>query len=200
MSARSRKSREKVYSYVKMRLEQGTPPTIREIQKAVGFKAIESARIHLRGLVEEGRLVRQPGRARGLQLPHDELAHLPKIPILGAVQAGEWTTAVEDPEGYIAVDSSYPSEDLFALRVRGESMKDAGILPGDIVVAQKCSAADSGQTVIALVEEEATVKKLLVKRGRPELHPANEEFEVLRPDPKELQILGRVIQVHRELD
>lgn len=196
----ARETREKVYRYVRACLEEGKPPTIREIQKAVGFKAIETARIHLRGLVEEGRLVRQPGMARGLQLPEEELAHLPKIPILGSVQAGDWTTAVEEPEGYIAVDSRHPTLDLFALRVKGESMKDAGILPGDVVVAQKCSTADSGQIVIALIDDEATVKRLKMSRGRAELHPANNKFKVLKPKPNDLKILGRVIQLHRDLE
>src|SRR5688572_8579211 len=134
-------TRESVYRFVCERLMAGRPPTLREVQHEFGFRAVETAREHLHGLVSEGRLAKDPGRARGYRLP--ELSGglsglsgstLPArlVPLLGRVQAGALTTAVEEHEGWVSVQTRHPGDALFALRVRGESMLGAGILPGDI--------------------------------------------------------------------
>lgn len=123
-----------------------------------------------------------------------------RVPVLGQVQAGGWNLAVEDLEAeeHLSVQTRYPPERLFALRVQGESMTGAHILPGDRVVALRGGGAESGQIVVAAVGDEATVKILRRKGRRVELHPANPAFPVLRPPPEELSILGRVIEVRRE--
>ncbi|MCZ7647918.1 MAG: hypothetical protein M5U26_22115 [Planctomycetota bacterium] len=120
------------------------------------------------------------------------------MPILGRVQAGALSLAVEDREGVVRVRSRHPAGSLFALRVRGESMLGAGILPGDLVIVRRQPDAGSGEIVVARVGEEATVKRLVRRAGRVELHPANPDFPVLMPDPRDLEILGRVIEVRRE--
>lgn len=196
------KTRERVYRYVRQQLLEGRPPTIREVQRAMGFAAVESARSHLSALVEQGRLAREPGCARGYRLPQGDAAQGPPtamVPLLGQVQAGELSEALEAPDGFVPVQSRHPVEQLFALTVRGRSMTGAGILPGDMVVVRCQPSAENGQVVVAMVEGEATVKTLKLRRGRPELWPANPRFKPIRPDPDQLIILGRVIEVRRLL-
>ncbi|MBI3927061.1 MAG: repressor LexA [Armatimonadetes bacterium] len=191
-------TREKVYQFVRSRLLQGSPPTIREVQRAVGLKAVESARAHLEALVEDGLLVKEPGRSRGYSLPGGDLPPVAYVPLLGRVHAGDFHLALEDLEGYLPVGSA--AADMFALRVQGESMLGAGILPGDVVIVRRQPTARSGEIVVALVEDEATVKRLKLKEDRVELHPENENFEVLIPPPGEVRILGKVLEVRRYLE
>jgi len=195
-------TREKVYQFVRQRLLAGQPPTIREVQQAMGFSAVESARSHLSALVQQRRLTRAAGRARGYALPAPGAAALPVlVPLLGEVQAGDLRLALESPRGYVAVEPGrHPPEQLFALTVRGRSMVGAGILPEDVVIVRRQQTADSGAIVVALVGDEATVKQLRLRRGRPELHPANPRFKPIIPDPEQLQILGQVVEVRRYLD
>ncbi len=195
-------TRESIFQFMYDRLLAGRPPTVREVQRSFGFKAVQTAREHLEGLVGEGRLVKEKGKARGYCLPSGPGLSGPAalIPLLGRIQAGSLTTALEDLEGYIPVESRYPRNELFALSVQGESMRDAGILPGDVVVVRRQPTANSGEIVVALVDEEATVKRLQLRRRGVELHPENPEFEPLRLDPEEVVILGKVIEVRRFLD
>ena len=194
-------TRERVYHYVRERLFEGRPPTIREVQRAFSFRAVETARGHLETLVREGRLAKRNGEARGFTLP--ELPAPKLVPILGRVQAGALSTAVQDLEGYVPVESTHVSQDLFALRVNGESMTGAGIYPDDLVIVRRQATASSGEIVVALVEDEATVKRLRILRGRKgriELHPENPDFEVITPARYQCMILGKVIEVRRFLD
>ena len=196
-------TRERVYRYVRERLLEGRPPTIREVQRKFEFRAVETARAHLEALVREGRLAKREG-ARGFALPELESARTSAptvfVPVLGRVQAGALSTAVEDLEGYIPVETKHVSDELFALRVRGESMIGAGILPDDLVVVRRQPAANTGEIVVALVEDEATVKRLRLRRGKIELHPENPDFEVILPSRYQCLLLGKVIEVRRHLD
>lgn len=191
-------TRERVYHYVRERLFEGRPPTIRDVQRAFSFKAVETARGHLETLVKEGRLQKRSGEARGFTLP--ELPAPKLVPILGRVQAGALSTAVQDLEGYIPVESTHVSLDLFALRVRGESMTGAGIYPDDLVVVRRQASASSGEIIVALIEDDATVKRLRINEGRIELHPENPSFDVILPARYQCMILGKVIEVRRYLD
>jgi repressor LexA len=196
-------TRARVLEYVQKRLLEGRPPTIREVQRAFRFRAVETARAHLEALVREGRLSKREGESRGFELPLPRGAHLPRlVPVLGRVQAGALSTAIEDFEGYVPVESRGPNEgfEVFALRVRGESMTGAGIFPGDLVLVRRQDTARSGEIVVALVEDEATVKRLRISGRRVELHPENPAFEVIVPKPGECKILGKVIEVRRTLD
>jgi repressor LexA len=198
-------TREKVYRFMRERLLAGEPPTLREIQDEFGFRAVETAREHLQELVGAGRLVQEPGRARGYRLPgHDRhaAAGFQLIPMLGRVQAGVLTTAVEELEGWVPVQSRRARADdsLFALRVRGESMLGAGILPGDIVIVSKDAPVANGDIVVALVDDEATVKRLRRAAGRVELHPENPAFDVIVRRAQDVLLLGKVIEVRRQLD
>ena len=191
-------TRERIYRFLRKQLLAGQPPTTREVQDRFGFKAVQSAREHLERLVEEGRLTKRPG-ARGYRLPHSSRP-LAQVPVLGRVQAGALTIAVEDLEGYVAVESRADEDELFGLRVRGDSMVDAGILEGDIVIVRKQPTARSGEIVVALVGDEATVKTLRRKGRKVELHPANEDYAPIVPDPREFLLLGKVIEVRRYLE
>ena len=192
------KTREKILQFVRERILAGRPPTVREVQAAFGFSAVETARRHLENLIAEGRLGREAGTARGYRLP--EAPGLLYIPLLGRVQAGALTTAVEEPEGYIPVLQERDRGELFALRIRGESMTGAGILPGDIAIVRRQPTADSGDIAVALVGDEATVKRLRLRDGRIELHAENPEFPPIIPAAGELLILGKVIEIRRYLE
>ncbi|MHC4549364.1 MAG: transcriptional repressor LexA [Planctomycetota bacterium] len=191
-------TREKIYRFVRRRLLEGRPPTVREVQDRFGFQAVQTAREHLERLVEEGRLKKEPGRARGYRLPHPRVSTA-LVPVLGRVPAGDLSTAVEDLEGYVPVERRAGEGELFGLRVRGESMRDRGILPGDLVIVRKQDVARSGEVVVALLGDEATVKVLKRIGRRIELHPANPDFEPLVPEPHGFRLLGKVIEVRRYL-
>jgi len=195
-------TRRQIHRFVRERLLEGRPPTVREVQQAFGFRSVQSAREHLETLVAEGKLSKVPGKARGYRLPRGgDAGPATLVPLLGRVQAGDLTTAVEDPDGgYLAVQTRAAGDELFALRVRGESMSGAGILPGDVVIARRQPTASSGDVVVALVGDEATVKTLRRRGRRIELHPHNPDFEPIVPDPAEVVLLGKVIEVRRFLE
>jgi repressor LexA len=201
-------TREQVYQFMRDRLLAGKPPTVREVQARFGFKAVQTAQAHLEQLVAEGRLEKSlgdyKGHARGYSLPESSVDHShPPVfaPLLGAIQAGGLAEAIEDREGVIPVMRSSrraASEKLFALRVRGESMRDAGILPGDVVVVRVQNTATAGDIVVAMVDDEATVKTFKMRRGRVVLQPENPAFEEIVPD--HVEILGKVIEVRRYIE
>lgn len=192
-------TRERIYRFVRDRLLGGFPPTVREVKEAFGFRSVQTAREHLEALVDEGRLAKERGKARGYRLGGDSRPTR-LVPLLGRVPAGPLNIATEDLEGYLPIQGHRSGDDLFGLRVRGESMTGAGILPGDIVVVRRQPAADSGDIVVALIGGEATVKRLRIRRRRVELHPENPAFEPIIPDPSELTLLGKVIEVRRYLE
>ena len=201
-------TRHEVFAFVRDRIAAGAPPTVREVQQAFGFRAVQSARQHLEALVAEGRLSKEAGTARGYRLPAggDGASHtgpvgaVRYIPRLGRVQAGALQEAIEDPDGWLAAEAGEKEEELFALTVRGESMRDAGILPGDTVIVRRQDTARDGEIVVASVEGEATVKRLKLRAGRIELQPENADFApiVIAPDT-EIRILGRVVEIRRKL-
>lgn len=200
-------TRERVFRFMRDRLLDGRPPTLREARDALGFRAVESVRSHLTALVEEGRLVKKEGRARGYALPETMGRRgVPRlVPLLGRVPAGPTDLAVEDVERYLPSRSA-SGDELFALRVRGDSMRDAGIMDGDVVIVRRQPTASSGSIVVALIGDEATVKTLYVSdgngtsRGRIELRPENPDYQPIVPDPDEMQLLGKVIEVRRFLE
>ena len=194
-------TRRKVLEFVRECLLHGEPPTVREIQAHFGFRAVQTARAHLDTLVEEGRLLLTPGKARGYRLPGmDGQPELMWVPVVGRVQAGHLAEAIEDPDGFVSVarPSRYRGAQFFALHVVGDSMVDAGIYEDDIVVVRRAQRANDGEIVVAMVDEEATVKRFQLRRGRVELHPENAAYDPIVPDdPASVRILGRVIEVRR---
>ncbi len=196
-------TRKKVYEFVRERILNGTPPTTREVQQVFGFRAVQSARQHLEALVSEGKLIKNPGKARAHQLPEStKLLSCHLIPMLGRVRAGELTEAMQDPVEYIPAQTRFDNRELFALTVEGDSMLRASILPGDTVIVRKQSSANSGDIVVALVGEKATVKRYQEKDGRIELHTENDAFEPIIPqeDGEPFSLLGKVIEVRRRIE
>ncbi len=200
-------TRQRVFEFVRHRLLEGGSPTVREVQTALSFRAVQSAKEHLDALVAEGKLSRVDGVARGYRLPElsQRRTALRLVPILGRVQAGALSLAEEDREGYVPLETQRITKShqdpWFALKVRGESMIGVGILPGDLVIVRRQETAESGDVVVALVGEEATVKTFRTRPGRIELHPANPDFEVIViKAPDEVSILGKVVEVRRYLD
>jgi repressor LexA len=184
-------TREKVFRFVYERLLEGRPPTFQEVADHLGFQTAQTAREHLERLARDGRLEKLPG-ARGYRVIGGATA-VP-VPIVGLVVAGGLSYATEDLEGYEAVEGG---KGLFGLRVRGASMRDAGILDGDLVLVRPQSTARTGEIVVALVGDEATVKMLHRSGKRVELRPRNPAFRPIVP--KELRILGKVVEIRRRL-
>jgi len=209
------RTRGRVLDFMRERLLDGQPPTVREVCAAVGLKAVESGRAHLEALVAAGLLDKEPGKARGYRLPGRERAVAP-VPLLGRVRAGGPDLAVEEVEGYLAAGGASGNRgaggghELFALRVHGDSMSGLGILDGDVVIVRRQATADSGDVVVAMVGDEATVKTLHVSDDRVgadrvggrrvELLPANPDYEPIRPDPQDLSVLGKVVELRRYFD
>jgi len=195
-------TRARVLAVVRDALERGRSPTIREVQRAVGLRSPEAARQHLVQLVEEGALERDEG-ARGWRLPSDERADVRHVPLLGRVPAGGPIEAVEEREGVVPFDVSRlrgRGAGLFALWVEGTSMRDAGILPGDVVIVDARARAEHGDVVVARLDGEATVKRLWRSGKRLELRPENPAFAPIVPQPEQdFALLGKVIEVRRRL-
>lgn len=189
---RTSNKREEVYAFLREFVNQnGYAPTVREICAATGLRSTASAYYHLQGLAEVGRIRLDESKKRAISLP--ESAQSGKIPVLGLVTAGVPILAVENIEGYLPWERD---PDCFALRVRGDSMIGAGILSGDKVIVRPQPTADSGDIVVALLGDEATVKRLSVGKDGVWLLPENPAYAPI--DAKEAVILGRVCGVVRE--
>lgn len=186
-----------ILKYVTERLcEGGYPPSIREIGAAVGLSSPSTVHAYLHALVDAGKLRMDPDKKRSLSLPEGTIQGSVSVPVLGRVTAGQPVLAVEDIEGYVPVARDKArGRELFALRVDGLSMKNAGILDGDIVICEKRPDAENGEIVVALIGDEATVKRFFQEDGRFRLQPENEDFSPIYAD--ELLILGRVIALVR---
>ena len=195
---------QKIYDYIlDFTAEHGYPPSVREIGAAVGLKSPSTVHFHLKGLEEAGVIVKAEGKTRAISLPgvsprqvaEETDPHANQIPVVGNVAAGSPILAEECIEDYLTFDTEGLSGEHFALRVRGESMLGAGILPGDLVVVHRQSEAQSGQIVVALFEDEATVKTLRRRDGKVWLMPANDDYQPI--DGTKAQILGQVVAVVR---
>lgn len=186
----------KVYDYVKERIEDGYAPSIREICSEFGFRSTSTAHRYINSLKEKGLLEKGENLNRALKLTG---ARQTLVPVLGTVTAGQPITAVEDITGYISLvpnkTYSYP---LFALKVRGDSMINAAITDGDIVIAEQVPVVANGEIAVCLVDgESATVKRFYKEDGRYRLQPENDTMDPIYTDSA--AILGKVIAVVRYL-
>ena len=181
--------------------QHGYPPTVRDIGKAVGLASSSTVHQHLANLEQIGLLRRDPSKPRALEL-RDRLqvgiGGSAGLPLVGTVAAGQPVLAEENVEDYVAVPHAAGGEDgTFLLRVRGESMRDAAIIEGDLVVVHSQEHAADGDIVVALVGEEATVKRYFREPDHVRLQPENEEMEPILS--RDVRILGRVVGVMRSL-
>ncbi len=189
------KSQQKVYDYLVECSQDGRVPSVREICDATGLKSTSTIHLHLKTLEEKGLIEREHGVNRCIKVI-GKGEKSTNVPVLGKVAAGMPILAVEDIEDYVPVPESVRrGRELFALRVQGESMINAGILNGDIVVVHRTPVADNGDIVVALVEDSATVKRFYKEKGHFRLQPENDDFEPIIVD--EVILLGKVITLVR---
>jgi repressor LexA len=179
----------------------GYPPTVREIGKAVGLHSSSTVHAHLANLEKVGLLRRDPTKPRAIELLVDRAKRVmrgPGLPLVGQVAAGEPILAEENIEEYVQLPAAIGGEDGdYILQVRGDSMRDAGILEDDYVVVSASDHADNGEIVVALIGDEATVKRFYREKDRIRLQPANKAYRPIRT--RDAKVLGRVIGVFRRV-
>ena len=203
------KRQQEIFDFIrKYSAKYGYPPTVRDIGKAVGLASSSTVHAHLSNLEKVGLLRRDPSKPRAIELLERGVGSAVEsvrgivrsegIPVLGTVAAGSPVLAEENIEDYISVPSvAGGDEGEYVLRVRGDSMKDAGILEGDMVVVHSQETARDGDVVVALLGEEATVKRFYRESDHIRLQPENAAMEPIRS--KEVRILGRVVGLLRNI-
>ncbi|MBE6681115.1 MAG: transcriptional repressor LexA [Ruminococcaceae bacterium] len=187
----------RVFEYIKLKIEeQGYAPSVREICADLNIKSTSTSQMYIDRLIDKGYLERENGKSRTLKLSQEvesTRAQNYKVPLLGQVAAGTPILTAENFDGYInfSTEKKYSEKDLFALSVKGESMKEIGIMNGDIVVVEKCDYADNGKIVVAMIDDEATVKRFFKENGKYRLQPENSEMKPIIAD--EVAVLGQVV-------
>lgn len=190
-----------ILEYLKAQIiNKGYPPAVREICEAVKLKSTSSVHSHLETLEKNGYIRRDPSKPRAIEIIDDEFnltrRELVNVPVVGMITAGQPILAVENIDSYFPIPSEYmPNEETFMLKVKGDSMINAGIFDGDSILIQRQSHAKNGDYVVALIDEEVTVKTFYKENGYYRLQPENDTMEpIIVP---ELQILGKVIGLFR---
>jgi repressor LexA len=196
------KRQQEIFDFVKKYVgEHGYPPTVRDIGKAIGLTSSSTVHAHLANLEKLGLLRRDPTKPRAIEVLKDkarEVVAPAGLPVVGQVAAGQPVLADENIEEYVPVPGIAGGDDgEFVLRVKGDSMKDAGILEGDFVIVRRQETAGDGDIVVALVGEEATVKRFFRENDHVRLQPENETMEPIRT--REAQVLGRVVGLCRRV-
>ena len=195
------KKQEEILEYIKNEiLERGFPPAVREICQAVHLKSTSSVHSHLESLEKNGYIRRDPSKPRTIEILDDSFQMMRRemvnVPVVGTVAAGQPILAEQNIESYFPVPAEYmPNEESFMLKVKGESMINAGILNGDQVLVRRQSTADNGDIVVALIDDSATVKTFYKEDGYYRLQPENDTMEPILV--KDLQIIGKVFGVFR---
>ena len=188
------KSQQKILDYLKKCSENGRVPSVREICDYTGLSSTSTVHHHLKALEEKGLIVREHGVNRCIQITGEEKSV--NVPVVGKVAAGEPITAIQNIEFYVPVSEQLKrGRELFALRIQGESMVNAGILDGDIVIVHRTPVAENGEIVVAMVEDSATVKRFYKENGHFRLQPENDSYEPIIVD--EVMLLGKVVSLIR---
>ena len=198
------KRQQEIFDFIKRySAKYGYPPTVRDIGKAVGLASSSTVHAHLANLERIGLLRRDPTKPRAIELLDRAAAGVqafvkPGLPLVGQVAAGQPVLAEENIEEYVATPAfAGGDEGEYLLRIRGESMKNAGILDGDLVVVRPQETAEDGEVVVALVGDEATVKRFFQEADHIRLQPENETMEPIRT--REARIIGRVVGLMRSM-
>lgn len=196
----STKQRE-ILEYIKQEiLNKGYPPAVREICEAVDLKSTSSVHSHLETLEKNGYIRRDPTKPRAIEIIDDNFnltrREVVNVPLIGRVAAGQPILAVENIDNYFPIPAEYmPNQETFMLKVKGESMINAGIFDGDNILVQKQSDARNGDIVVALVDDSATVKTFYKENGHYRLQPENDTMEPIIV--QDCSILGKVFGVFR---
>jgi len=194
---------QQILDYIKEEiLKRGYPPAVREICEAVNLKSTSSVHSHLETLEKNGYIKRDPTKPRAIEICDDNFqmvrTEMTSIPIVGTVAAGTPILAQENIEGYFPVPAEMiptGNEDVFCLKVKGDSMINAGIFSGDQIFVQSCNTARNGDTVVALVDDSATVKTFYKEKDHIRLQPENDDMDPIIVD--DCMILGKVFGVFR---
>lgn len=192
---------QEILEYIKETiLKKGYPPAVREICEAVHLKSTSSVHSHLETLEEKGYIRRDPTKPRTIEIIDDcfnlTRREVVNVPVLGTVAAGQPLYAEENIENYYPIPSDLlPNAETFMLKVRGNSMINAGILEGDQIIVEHCPTAHNGEIVVALVDDSATVKRFFKENGHYRLQPENDSMEPIIVD--DVKILGKVIGLFR---
>ena len=195
---------QEILEYIKSQiLERGFPPAVRDICEAVHLKSTSSVHSHLETLEKNGYIRRDPTKPRAIEILDDSFNFMRRemvnVPIIGHVAAGEPILAEQNIENYFPIPMEYmPNNQTFILKVKGESMINAGILDGDMVLGEQRSTARNGEMVVALIEDGATVKTFYKEDGIIRLQPENDTMDPIMVT--DVQILGKVIGIFRFFD
>ncbi|WP_434303010.1 transcriptional repressor LexA [Clostridium botulinum] len=189
-----------VYNFIKLQIkEKGYPPSVREICKAVGLSSTSSVHFHLKRLEKEGLIKRDSSKTRAIEIVDPtSKKEVINIPIVGTITAGNPILAIENIEDVFPLPIDYVknTKDLFMLKVSGESMIEAGILDGDLAIIEKTDSANNGDIVVALIDNEATLKRFFKESSYIRLQPENKSMKpIILEDCK---VLGRLVGIYRK--
>ena len=194
----SQQNQQKILDFIKSEIElKGYPPSVREICAAVGLKSTSTVHAHLNHLEEQGLIRRDSTKPRALEVLDGSHVRGRSVPLVGRVTAGQPILAVENIEDYLVLPQGMlGQDDVFCLRVQGESMIDVGILDGDIVVLRQQDTAENGEIVVAMVDDEATLKRIFYEEDHVRLQPENRTMEPIIVD--DAAVLGKLIALFRQ--
>ena len=186
---------QKVYDYIVKAVKvNGFAPSVRDIMNDLGYKSTSTVHMYLNRLDMLGYIRKEDGKSRAISLVGDDIPNVTAVPVIGTVTAGQPILAEENFEGYIGYIGR-PSEEMFALKVKGESMIEVGIQDGDMIIAEKTCYAENGEIVVALIDNEATVKRFFREEGHYRLQPENSTMKPIIVN--EVLILGKVVAIQR---
>ena len=195
----SHENQQRILDFIKSEIEEkGYPPSVREICAAVGLRSTSTVHAHLNHLEEKGLIRRDSTKPRALEVLDGTQARGRSVPLVGRVTAGQPILAIENIEEYLSLPQSVLGQgEMFSLRVEGESMIDAGIMDGDIVVLRQQDTAENGEIVVAMTpEDEATLKRIFYEDGRVRLQPENATMSPIYVD--NVSVLGKLVALIRQ--
>jgi len=194
----SHENQQKILDFIKKEIEQkGYPPSVREICAAVGLKSTSTVHAHLNHLEEQGLIRRDSTKPRALEVLDGSHARGRSVPLLGRVTAGLPILAIENIEDYMVLPQSMlGQDDIFCLRVQGDSMIEMGIFDGDIVILRQQNTAENGEVVVAMIDDEATLKRIFYEKDRVRLQPENSSMAPIYAES--VQVLGKLVALIRQ--
>ena len=194
----SKENQQRILDFIKSEIDlKGYPPSVREICSAVGLRSTSTVHAHLNHLEAQGLIRRDATKPRALEVLDGSHQRGRSVPLVGRVTAGQPILAIENIEDYLVLPQSMlGQDDIYCLRVRGESMIDAGIMDGDIIVLRQQDTAENGEIVVAMVDEEATLKRIFYEKDRVRLQPENPTMEPIYADS--VTVLGKLIALIRQ--
>lgn len=194
----SQQNQQRILDFIKREIDmKGYPPSVREICRAVGLKSTSTVHAHLNHLEDQGLIRRDSTKPRAMEVLDGSHQRGRSVPLVGRVTAGLPVLATENIEDYLVLPQSMVGSDtLFCLRVSGESMIEAGIMDGDIVVLRQQDTAENGEIVVALVEDEATLKRIFYEENRVRLQPENSTMDPIYVE--NAAVLGKLVALFRQ--